>query len=140
MQIDNPAELLPKVIKSLKTVSDAEMQGRLFTALVALLDGKEMIEMVEKLIEEDDLLMDTPYLRRIREEGRQEGRQEGWLTAFRQNILDALVLRFDPPVSIYQQLEKRLERISDEAQLETLFAAAIQAESLDAFKALLNDH
>jgi hypothetical protein len=33
--------------------------------------------MVERLLEHEDLLMELPYLRRIREEGRQEGHQEG---------------------------------------------------------------
>ena len=42
--------------------SDAEMRGRLLTALVALISQEEMIAMVERLLEEDGLLLDTPYL------------------------------------------------------------------------------
>ena len=87
--------------------SDAEMRGRLLTALVALISQEEMIAMVERLLEEDGLLLDTPYLRRMR--------AEGALMARRQSILDVLRLRFDPPVSIYQQLERYLETITDEA-------------------------
>jgi hypothetical protein len=36
-----------------------------------------MITMVERLLAHEDLIMELPYSRRIREEGRQEGRREG---------------------------------------------------------------
>ena len=84
-----------------------EMRRRVLTALVTLIPQEEMIAMVERLLEEDGLLLDTPYLRRMR--------AEGALMARRQSILDVLRLRFDPPVSIYQQLERYLETITDEA-------------------------
>jgi hypothetical protein len=132
-QITNPSELLPRVVENLKIIEDPEIQARLFTALVALMSDKEITAMVEKLIEEEGLLMDTPYLRRIRE----ESWHEGVLVTLRKIILDALVLRFDPPVSVYQQIEKRLAVITDEAQLELLFTAAIQAESIEAFQATM---
>ena len=96
--------------------SDVEMRGRLLTALVALISQEEMIAMVGRLLEEDGLLLDTPYLRRMR--------AEGALMARRQSILDVLRFRFAPPVSVYQQLERYLETITDEAQLEKLLAVA----------------
>ncbi len=95
--------------------------------------------MVEKLVEKDGLLMDTPFLRRIRGEGREEGRVEGLiegsLTAYQRSILDALVLRFTPPASVYQQVEEHLAVIDDEAQLKGLLAAAIQSETMADFQA-----
>jgi hypothetical protein len=106
--------------------SDAEMRGRLLTALVALISQEEMIAMVERLLEEDGLLLDTPYLRRMR--------AEGALMARRQSILDVLRFRFDPPVSVYQQLERYLETITDEAQLEKLLAVAARGESVADFQ------
>jgi hypothetical protein len=36
-----------------------------------------MVSMVERLLEDDELLLELPYLQRIREEGRLEGRREG---------------------------------------------------------------
>jgi predicted transposase YdaD len=33
--------------------------------------------MVERLLEDDELLLELPYLQRIREEGREAGREEG---------------------------------------------------------------
>ena len=130
-EIDRPDEILPQIVERLRTVPDSERQGRLLTALVALMDDEEVLAMVEKLIEKDGLLMDTPFLRRIRG----EGRIEGSLTAYQRNILNALVLRFDPPASVYQQMEKRLSAIADESQLEGLFTAAIQSETMADFQA-----
>ena len=101
------------------------------------------------LIEREELLMDTPFLRRLRQEalekGLEEGRDEGMrvglaqgaLLMRRQDILDALILRFDPAASIYRELEKMLADIDDEAELERLFAAAIRTANLADFQAAL---
>jgi len=115
----------------MRSVSDVEMRGRLLTALVSLMPDGEMLEMVERLVERDELLLDTPFLRRMRE----EAAREGGLTARRQSILDVLRLRFDPPISAYQQCERYLETITDEAQLEKLFAVAVRGENLADFQA-----
>jgi len=116
-QIKQPDKFLPKVLESLKIVSDDEMQGRLLSELMALMNDEEMVNMLENLIEKDELLMNTPFLRRIRtksreeglekglEKGHQKGRQEGDLIRYHQNILRILALRFDPPVPSYQHLE-----------------------------------
>ena len=87
--------------------------------------------MVERLLEEDGLLLDTPYLRRMR--------AEGALMARRQSVLDVLRLRFDPPVSVYQQLERYLNTITDEAQLEKLLAVAVRGESVADFQATMRE-
>ena len=87
--------------------------------------------MVERLLEEDGLLLDTPYLRRMR--------AEGALMARRQSILDVLRLRFDPPVSVYQQLERYLGTITDEAQLEKLLAVAVRGESVADFQTVMRE-
>jgi hypothetical protein len=87
--------------------------------------------MVERRLEEDELLLDTPFLRRLREEGALMGR--------RQSILDVLRLRFDPPISVYQQCERYLETITDEAQLEKLFAVAVRGENLADFQTVMGE-
>jgi predicted transposase YdaD len=129
--IEAPEVLLPQVVAQMRNVSDVEMRGRLLTALVALIPQEEIIAMVERLLEEDRLLLDTPYLRRMR--------AEGALMARRQSILDALRLRFDPPISVYQQFERYLETITDEAQLEKLFAVAVRGENLADFQAAMRE-
>ena len=105
--------------------------------------------MVERLIDREELLMDTPFLRRIRNEaraeawteaqaeGRAEGRAEGTLAARWRSILDVLVVRFDPRASVYQQIERQLNLITDEAHLAQLLAAAARAESLADFQAAM---
>ena len=129
--IEAPEVLLPRVVTRIRNVSDAEIRGRLLTALVALIPQEEIIAMVERLLEEDRLLLDTPFLRRMR--------AEGALMARRQSILDALRLRFDPPISVYQQFERYLEAITDEAQLEKLFAVAVRGENLADFQAAMRE-
>ena len=95
--------------------------------------------MVERLLENDALLLDTPYLHRIREEGREEGRLEGVLTMRRRAILQALELRFSPPEPLAQQVAQHLEQITDEDRLETLFAAVIRSDTAAAFQTALDD-
>jgi hypothetical protein len=117
------------------SVPDVEMRGRLLTALVSLMPDGEMLEMVERLVEREELLLDTPFLRRMRA----EATREGVLTARRQSILEALALRFDPPISVYQQIERYLETVTDEAQLEKLFAVAVRGENLADFQAAVQE-
>ena len=136
-RIDQPEIILPAVVARIRSEPDLDMRSRLMTSLLALMSNEEMIQMVENLIEEDDgLLLDTPYLRRIREEGRQEGRQEERqesLTMTRRHILQALAFRFTISEGDRQALAQQLETIVDAAQLEQLFTAAMQSASLDAF-------
>jgi hypothetical protein len=129
--IQTPEVVLPQIVTHIRNVSNVEMRGRLLTALVALISQEEMIAMVERLLEEDGLLLDTPYLRRMR--------AEGALMARRQSILEALRLRFDPPISVYKQLERYLETITDEARLEKLFAVAVRGENLTDFQTVMRE-
>lgn len=134
----SPETVLPEVVTRLRRVPDAERRNRLLAALIALIPEEEIIEMVERLIDREELLLDTPFLRRLREEGRAEGQVAGALMARRHSILDVLAWRFDPPVSIYQQVERVLETITDEAQLAALLTTAVQADSVAAFQAALD--
>ena len=59
--------------------------------------------------------------------------------ARRPSVLDVLRLRFDPPVSVYQQLERYLETITDEAQLEKLLAVAVRGESVADFQVAMRE-
>lgn len=103
--------------------------------------------MLEKMLEDDELLLDTPYLRRQREqgraegfaEGREEGRVEGQRRGLRIAIKEFLLAEFDPPYSKVEQLEKRLASIEDVAALQSLVLVAARAESFDAFLQHLAD-
>jgi hypothetical protein len=132
-RLDRPAVVLPAVVARLRQVPDAEVRGRLLTVLLALLPQGEMVTMVEKLLENERLLLDTPYLRRLREEGWEEGQ----LAGRRRSIVDALRLRFAPPEATIQQVAQYVETLTDEAALERLFAAAVRSASLAEFQAAM---
>jgi len=136
-KIDNPAVVIPQVIDILTQLENEDLKRRLFTSLMALVENEEIATMLEKLIEREELLMDTPFLRRLRKEAHEEGRTQGALLMRRQDILDALILRFDPAASIYRELEKMLAAIESETELERLFAAAIRAANLADFQTAL---
>jgi len=144
-RLNSPAVVLPVVVARLRQVPDPEARGRLLTALLALLPQEDIVTMVEKLLEDDTLLLDTPYLRRIREagrevgreEGRESGREEGILVARRRSIVDALTLRFAPSTAVLQQVVQYLDTLTDEAAMERLFAAAIRSARLEEFQAAM---
>ena len=58
------------------------------------------------------------------------------LKTARQYLLDVLVLRFDPPFSIYRELEQYLLTIDDETVLKKLLTVAVQSESIADFQNL----
>jgi len=115
---------------------------RLLAALTSLMRDEEVLKMVEKLVEaiERDLMLDTPFLRRIREEGWTEGLDEGrteGLAAMRQSVLDVLAERFDPPATRYRRIEAQLETTTDLEQLRALLQVAIRATDVADFEQAL---
>jgi hypothetical protein len=128
-RIAQPAVILPAVVARLRAVPDTELRGRLFTSLLALLPAQEMMEMVERLLEDETGLLDTPYLRRIREEGA--------LAVWRRNIVEAVTSRFAPPPEVLQQVQQALEMRSEEAVLAQLFTVALHSANLAEFQEAL---
>ncbi|HID98819.1 MAG TPA: hypothetical protein EYP59_00825 [Thiotrichaceae bacterium] len=98
--------------------------------------------MLERVIEEEGLLLDTPMMRRLRSQGHEEafesGLEKGKLDKSRQNLLKTVDLRFDPTVSIHQDISEQLERIDSGAILDSLFTAALQCQTIADFKTRLN--
>ncbi len=154
-QIDNPKKLLPQVVNRLRAVKNDETRGRLFSALLALMTDQEMIAMIERMIARDNLILDTPYMRRLRTEGRiegreegrtegrtegrKEGRKEGRIDARRRDLLDVLTLRFEPSISLYRKIEERLLTINTEAQLKSLLATAVKSKDIKAFQSAMDN-
>jgi len=146
-QVDNPKKVLPQVVKRLRAVADDEMRGRLFTALLALMTDQEMIDMIESMIARDNLLLDTPYIRRWRDEGFKEGREDGRQEGFkegvvmtrRRTLLEVLASRFEPPLPVYQEIEERVSTLNNEKKLKTLLTTAVQSEDLTAFKNVMDN-
>jgi predicted transposase YdaD len=112
---------------------------------------QEMIDMIERMIAKDNLLLDTPYIRKWREEGRDEGRKEGRdegrdegikegsVIAHRRDLLDVLALRFEPALPLYQELEEGLSTVTNDKKLKTLLIAAVQSEDLAAFQSVMGN-
>jgi hypothetical protein len=133
-RITQPEVVLPQVIDTFKTVPDAEQQYRLFNAFVDLMRDEELLTMVEKMLDDEELLIDTPFLRRVRRE-----REEAALIKLRENILEILQIRFSLTAEQGQQMTDALAQFTGEARLHTLFQAAVQAENLAAFQAMLDE-
>lgn len=148
-RMSQPEKVLPQALAAIRSTPDME-KGRLLTSLVSLLPTEEVITMVERLLEESEtLLLDTPYLRRMRrigrdegvqigreegvqigrEEGVQIGREEGREEGLREAILEAVVRRFNPPATDYRELARHLESIKRPDQLQQILMALFDAEN-----------
>jgi predicted transposase YdaD len=133
-RIEEPERVLPQVVAIIRQTPDEGERIRLLAALTSLMRDEEVLKMAERLVEamERDLMLDTPFLRRIREEGRAEG-----LAAMRQGVLDVLAERFDPPATHYRRIQAQLETITDLEQLRALLQAAIRATDVADFEQAL---
>jgi hypothetical protein len=99
--------------------------------LVALTGDKEMIAMIERFIEEEGLLMNMPFLQKIRAQSRSE--------AQRRAVLDVIAWRFNPPVLAYQQLEQDFASLSESELSGALLKTAAQAQTFEEFQRTLHD-
>jgi hypothetical protein len=113
-----------------KTLPKVEMQHRLFTEMMLLIDDDEVLNMLERLIENDDLLLDTAMMRRLRTQGR--------LNQSRDDILKIVDLRFQPPLSTRQQFEQQLALIMNETVLDMLLMTAVQCQTIVEFQTALD--
>ena len=133
-QVAQPEAVFPAVVARLRQEPDRERQRQLLTSLLALITEEEWIHMVERALElEDQLMAESPFLRRIRE----EGRTAGSLTAWQRAILETLAVRFAFPEAVRESVAQRLATITDEAQLATLHTVAVQSTQLADFLASL---
>jgi hypothetical protein len=64
--------------------------------------------------------------------------EKGKLDNFRQMILKTVDLRFDPTVSVHQQLFERLGLIAKETLLDKLFTTAFQCQTIADFQTALD--
>ncbi|MEM7128859.1 MAG: hypothetical protein AAF702_21170 [Chloroflexota bacterium] len=127
-KLDKPEDVVPQVVDNLKAISDDELQRRLFASLMALLEDDEVTNMIDALVELDELGIDSAYVRRARKKTARE--------VLCRNILTAIKWRFDPTVSIYEELEKQLSDIDSLEVLDDIFEKLFQIESVDELVAI----
>ena len=154
-RLRQPEVVMPRALEVIRRVGEAEQKGRLLTALLSLLQDEEVTTMVEKMLEQsEELLLDTPYLRKMRriaweqglaegqvkgwEEGREEGREKGREEGLREAILNGVIQRFNPPAAKYRALEQRLESLTDFEALRDIHTALFEAADFAAFQAYSN--
>jgi len=137
-QITEPETLLPKVVEMVKTLPKFEMQKRLLTEMLALIEDDEVLNMLERLTENEDLLLNTAMMRRFRRQGFEEGVEEGELNKSRDAVLKVVDVRFQPESSLRQQFEQQLESIENETVLNMLLMTAAQCKTIMEFQTLLD--
>ena len=86
---------------------------------------------------DNSLLIDTPYLRRMREMGRTEGRAEGIAVGWAEAIAEVLAIRFDILFRTYSRLEQQLSAVSDVGRLQALLQTAVLASDVATFEQAL---
>ena len=155
-RIEDPARIVPQAVALLSQVADAEEQARLLAAFTSLMRDEEVLDMAERLLEAMDqgLLMDTPFLRRIREKersaalaegeargearGEASGEARGEAKGLAEAVLDVLISRLDLTALTYRRLERRLMAINDLDQLRELLLAALRATDAVEFEQALD--
>ena len=133
-QITEPETLLPLVVEMVKTLPNVEMQKRLFTEMLLLIEDDEVLKMLDRLIENEDLLLNTPMMRRLR----RQGFEEGSLNKSHDAILKIVDIRFQPQSPLRQQFEQQLAPIVNETMLDMLLMTAVQCQTIVEFQTLLD--
>ena len=87
--------------------------------------------MIRKMVKEEGLLMNTPFLREVRAEERN--------TTHRNTLLHSIAWRYDPPLSVYQKIEHAISTMADENAFMALHKAIIQTENFQEFYQIFND-
>ena len=157
-RLAEPERVLPEVLNRIRRVLDESERGRLLTALASLMNSEEALAMVEQMLDAaEESLLDTPYLRRIRQQGREEGwleglvrgkeegvaegiakgKEAGVIEGLREAILEAITVRFDPAASEYRRVSRELARFNRREQLQSLLSVVLKAETMSDFAAHL---
>lgn len=140
--LTQPEVVLTEVVARMQREVDGERRQEMVIGLLALLSDEEWTSMVERLLEEDWLIDESPYLRRILAQGRAEGRAEAQVEALRtrqRDIVAVLEARFALSDTVRQQVEQRLASATDEPVLVRLLTSAAQSVTLAVFLAALGD-
>lgn len=97
------------------------------------------LELVQRVLQRREIMLESPVYREILEEGRavgvKEGRELGQEDRLRVDILEVLAVRFE---RVPADLEGQVGQVRGQKTLELLHRRAVLVESLDAFAQELN--
>jgi hypothetical protein len=122
-QIAQPEVILPVVVSRIRSVTDVALRDHILAALVALLPDEEMIRMVDRLLEEDEWLLELPFQQRLLAEGRRQGEAEVLLRQLRSRfgaLPEDVTARLNAADS--ETLLRWSERVLSAATLDAVFA------------------
>ena len=77
MKIENPKATAEKMVNIVHRVENEEERRMLWASTLALMSNKECLEMIQQLIGNDTLLLDTPFLKELREKAETDGYSKG---------------------------------------------------------------
>lgn len=126
-KMDHPERVIPQVVEQIQAVPDIETRRHLLAGLIALIDDQEVIYMIRKMVKEEGLLMNTPFLREVRAD------------AHRSDVVNAIAWRYDPPLSVFKRLEETMATITDGETLMGLLKIIIETPALSDFQKILDD-
>lgn len=129
MKVESPETTLPAVLEQIDSEPNAENRADLFGTLIALLSDQELIKMVKRYIEEEGLLMNTPFLRELRQNER--------LTTARKYTIMTIRERFNPPVKQFATIENQLHELDSDEAMDQLFSYALTLPTLEGFLEVL---
>lgn len=138
-RVQDPAATVPQIVAAIRSVPDPDEQITLLAQLLGLLQDDEVIAMTQQLLTQEDIeeLKRFPFLWQTYQQQQEEARIEGGRLQARSDILETLVVRFDPPTSAYLMVEQALAGIEDAAQLAEIFRQALRAPDFTTFVASL---
>ena len=104
-----------------------------FIDVYAQIQPDERDSLYNEIIQHKETAMLSQFIKNIgkkegRKEGKKEGKKEGNLQTARENIIDALQIRFG---EISSEITNRINKFDDPVKLKKLFKRAIQIQEMD---------
>ncbi len=103
-----------------------------FIDTYAEVNPQEKEEMYHHIVQHKETVMLAQYIRELGwKDGEKEGKKEGILLIARENLIDALELRFG---DVQNSIREKIDAINDPATLKDLFRKALLTKSINEFE------
>lgn len=135
-KLENPEAELQQAFAKIRQLEDKEEQKRLVNIMALLLPREDLVQRMEVMAQDYGLLMDTPFVQKLRREGIEQGMQQGTEATLRKNTANILNLRFNPSPVTLQPIVEKLEQLHGDT-LERVFSQAVTTNTLAEFRAWL---